>query len=273
MRLPLLALPLLALAACSPAGRVVPGPPEPYDAPDTTGLAARRAAEQAVIDAARATEAASQARRNAITTGSRGTASVTAARDTRLLDEPALTGRTLAPVDSGEVLQARSYDGRYWGVQRGDDWGYVPESAVVRNDDARRLVTEGPPAPARTTSAGTARSGTGGGSSGSTYGSGGSSGRGASCSAFTTRSEAQAAYDADPSAYAALDTDGDGRACENGVGGSAGRSSGSTGRSTGRSSGRRSSGGGHRYVRGPRGGCYYVNANGNRVYVDHSYCG
>jgi hypothetical protein len=26
------------------------------------------------------------------------------------------------------------------------------------------------------------------------------------------------------------------------------------------------------YITGPRGGCYYINANGNKVYVDHSYC-
>lgn len=26
------------------------------------------------------------------------------------------------------------------------------------------------------------------------------------------------------------------------------------------------------YIRGPRGGCYYINGNGNKTYVDHSYC-
>lgn len=26
------------------------------------------------------------------------------------------------------------------------------------------------------------------------------------------------------------------------------------------------------YIRGPRGGCYYINSNGNKTYVDHSYC-
>lgn len=26
------------------------------------------------------------------------------------------------------------------------------------------------------------------------------------------------------------------------------------------------------YIRGPRGGCYYINSNGNKVYVAHSYC-
>jgi hypothetical protein len=26
------------------------------------------------------------------------------------------------------------------------------------------------------------------------------------------------------------------------------------------------------YTRGPRGGCYYINENGKKVYVDHSYC-
>lgn len=26
------------------------------------------------------------------------------------------------------------------------------------------------------------------------------------------------------------------------------------------------------YITGPRGGCYYINSNGNKVYVDHSYC-
>ncbi len=34
-----------------------------------------------------------------------------------------------------------------------------------------------------------------------------------------------------------------------------------------------SSGGGSRYITGPRGGCYYINRNGNKTYVDHSYCG
>lgn len=28
-----------------------------------------------------------------------------------------------------------------------------------------------------------------------------------------------------------------------------------------------------RYIRGPRGGCYYINRNGNRTYVDRSLCG
>lgn len=27
-----------------------------------------------------------------------------------------------------------------------------------------------------------------------------------------------------------------------------------------------------RYIRGPRGGCYYINSNGNKVYVDRSLC-
>lgn len=27
-----------------------------------------------------------------------------------------------------------------------------------------------------------------------------------------------------------------------------------------------------RYIRGPRGGCYYINRNGNRTYVDRSRC-
>jgi outer membrane biosynthesis protein TonB len=26
------------------------------------------------------------------------------------------------------------------------------------------------------------------------------------------------------------------------------------------------------YITGPRGGCYYNNASGNKVYVDHSFC-
>jgi hypothetical protein len=29
---------------------------------------------------------------------------------------------------------------------------------------------------------------------------------------------------------------------------------------------------GHSYITGPRGGCFYLNASGNKVYVDHSYC-
>lgn len=27
-----------------------------------------------------------------------------------------------------------------------------------------------------------------------------------------------------------------------------------------------------RYYTGPRGGCYYINSNGNKTYVDHSFC-
>jgi hypothetical protein len=27
-----------------------------------------------------------------------------------------------------------------------------------------------------------------------------------------------------------------------------------------------------RYIRGPRGGCYYINSNGNKTYVDRSLC-
>lgn len=43
--------------------------------------------------------------------------------------------------------------------------------------------------------------------------------------------------------------------------------------SSGSSSSSRSSGGGRVYIRGPRGGCYYINGNGNKTYVDHSFCG
>lgn len=32
------------------------------------------------------------------------------------------------------------------------------------------------------------------------------------------------------------------------------------------------SSGNSRYMRGPRGGCYYLSSNGKKVYVDHSYC-
>lgn len=28
----------------------------------------------------------------------------------------------------------------------------------------------------------------------------------------------------------------------------------------------------HHYISGPNGGCYYNNDNGNKVYVDRSYC-
>jgi hypothetical protein len=28
----------------------------------------------------------------------------------------------------------------------------------------------------------------------------------------------------------------------------------------------------HYYIRGPRGGCYYINSHGNKVYVDRSLC-
>ena len=27
-----------------------------------------------------------------------------------------------------------------------------------------------------------------------------------------------------------------------------------------------------KYIRGPRGGCYYNNSNGNKTYVDRGYC-
>ena len=27
-----------------------------------------------------------------------------------------------------------------------------------------------------------------------------------------------------------------------------------------------------RYIQGPRGGCYYINSNGNKTYVDRSRC-
>jgi hypothetical protein len=30
--------------------------------------------------------------------------------------------------------------------------------------------------------------------------------------------------------------------------------------------------GAHYYIRGPRGGCYYINVNGNKVYVARSRC-
>lgn len=29
---------------------------------------------------------------------------------------------------------------------------------------------------------------------------------------------------------------------------------------------------GRTYIRGPRGGCYYINSNGNKTYVDRSLC-
>lgn len=42
----------------------------------------------------------------------------------------------------------------------------------------------------------------------------------------------------------------------------------SSGRSTSRSTRSKSS----QYIRGPRGGCYYINSNGNKTYVDRSLC-
>lgn len=30
--------------------------------------------------------------------------------------------------------------------------------------------------------------------------------------------------------------------------------------------------GGHTYITGPRGGCYFINSHGNKTYVDHSFC-
>lgn len=38
------------------------------------------------------------------------------------------------------------------------------------------------------------------------------------------------------------------------------------------SAGHRYAATGRAYITGPRGGCYYINANGRKVYVDHSYC-
>jgi hypothetical protein len=38
------------------------------------------------------------------------------------------------------------------------------------------------------------------------------------------------------------------------------------------SSPRTSSGSGRVYIRGPRGGCYYINGSGNKTYVAHSFC-
>jgi len=29
---------------------------------------------------------------------------------------------------------------------------------------------------------------------------------------------------------------------------------------------------GHTLYKGPKGGCYYINSNGNKTYVDRSYC-
>ncbi|OJV54167.1 MAG: hypothetical protein BGO31_12490 [Bacteroidetes bacterium 43-16] len=43
----------------------------------------------------------------------------------------------------------------------------------------------------------------------------------------------------------------------------------SSGRSTARSTTRSKS---SQYIRGPRGGCYYINGNGNKTYVDRSLC-
>ena len=34
----------------------------------------------------------------------------------------------------------------------------------------------------------------------------------------------------------------------------------------------RRSRGSRNYITGPRGGCYYINRNGNKTYVSHSYC-
>jgi hypothetical protein len=48
-------------------------------------------------------------------------------------------------------------------------------------------------------------------------------------------------------------------------------SSSSTRRASSTSS-RSSSSAGRTYITGPRGGCYYINSNGNKTYVDHSYC-
>lgn len=42
---------------------------------------------------------------------------------------------------------------------------------------------------------------------------------------------------------------------------------------TPRRSGGARSGGRGRYIRGPRGGCYYINGNGNKTYVERSLCG
>jgi|SRR5690606_18253993 len=41
-------------------------------------------------------------------------------------------------------------------------------------------------------------------------------------------------------------------------------------RNTGSSSVKKQTG--RKYIRGPRGGCYYINSNGNKTYVDRSFC-
>lgn len=44
-------------------------------------------------------------------------------------------------------------------------------------------------------------------------------------------------------------------------------------RSRSRSARRSYTSGSSGYITGPRGGCYYINRNGNKTYVAHSYCG
>ncbi len=39
-----------------------------------------------------------------------------------------------------------------------------------------------------------------------------------------------------------------------------------------RSNASKSSSPSRNYIRGPRGGCYYINSNGNKTYVDRSMC-
>lgn len=91
--------------------------------------------------------------------------------------------------------------------------------------------------------------------------------RGETCDTYASQAAAQSAYNADPVGLSGLDGDGDGEACESTNWPTRTRS---TGRArTGRTSSTRrarAAAPSRTCYTGPRGGRYYINSNGNRVY-------
>ncbi len=80
-------------------------------------------------------------------------------------------------------------------------------------------------------------------------------------------SGAQERFDADPARFSFLDPDKDGIVCE--IVGNTRKPFDYVGTKT---KSRSSFGSSRTYRRGPRGGCYYINSNGNKTYVDRSKC-
>ena len=86
----------------------------------------------------------------------------------------------------------------------------------------------------------------------------GMTGRSDVCASYATQAQAQAAYDADPVGLVELDGNVDGVACESLRDGSS--------RTRARSTRARAAAPSRPCYTGPRGGRYYIDANGNRVY-------